>query len=165
MIIRIIEKQIKERLFGGKIIILYGARQVGKTTLSQKILADFDGKSKYINCDLFSNQQLLDYKNPQNIIDSFSDFDLVVLDEAQNIENIGIILKILVETFPKKQFIATGSSSFDLANKLSEPLTGRNYKFTLYPFSVGELIQHHDRFFLNDNLENLLIYGSYPEVF
>jgi len=87
------------------------------------------------------------------------------LDEAQNIENIGTILKILVETYPKKQFIATGSSSFDLANKLSEPLTGRNFKFTLYPLSVAELSVPYDRFFINDHLENLLIYGSYPEVF
>ena len=165
MITRIIEKYLKERLFQWKVIILYGARQVGKTTLSQKILHDSSLKTKYISCDLFSNQQFLDYKNPQNIIDSFRDFDLVVLDEAQNIGNIGTILKILVETFPNKQFIATGSSSFDLANRLNEPLTGRNFKCTLFPLSIEELKNHFDIFFIHDNLENLLIYGAYPEVF
>ena len=156
---------IKERLFQNKIIILYWARQVGKTTLSKKILAEYAWKSKYLSCDLHSNQQILDYKNPQRFIDSFADFDLVVLDEAQNIENIWTILKILVEIYPEKQFIATGSSSFDLANTLNEPLTGRNFKFTLYALSVEEIKNHYDSFFINDNLENLLIYGSYPEVF
>jgi predicted AAA+ superfamily ATPase len=70
-----------------------------------------------------------------------------------------------VEIYPEKQFIATGSSSFDLANTLNEPLTGRNFKFTLYALSVEEIKNHYDSFFINDNLENLLIYGSYPEVF
>lgn len=164
MITRIIEKQIKERLFQWKIIIIYWARQVGKTTLSQKILNEYTWKTKYLNCDMFSNQQVLDYKNPQKIIDNFQDFDLIVLDEAQNIENIWVILKILVETYPKKQFIATWSSSFELANKLNEPLTGRNFKFSLYPFSIEELKKQYDSFYINDNLENLLIYWSYPEV-
>lgn len=88
MISRIIEKNIKERLFQGKVIILYGARQVGKTTLSKKILDDFSGKKIYINCDLFSNQETLNYKNPQKILDTLSEFELIILDEAQNIENI-----------------------------------------------------------------------------
>jgi len=126
---------------------------------------DYEWKTKYINCDLFSNQQLLDYKNHNKFLSSFNDFDLVVLDEAQNIENIWIILKILVETYPEKQFIATWSSSFDLANKLNEPLTWRNFKFKLYWFSVEELKQNKDIFYINEQLENLLIYGSYPEVF
>jgi len=165
MISRIIEKEIKKKLFLWKIIILYWARQVWKTTLSKKIMNDYEWKTKYINCDLFSNQQLLDYKNHNKFLSSFNDFDLVVLDEAQNIENIWIILKILVETYPEKQFIATWSSSFDLANKLNEPLTWRNFKFKLYWFSVEELKQNKDIFYINEQLENLLIYGSYPEVF
>jgi hypothetical protein len=89
---------------------------------------------------------------------------LIVLDEAQNIENIWIILKILIETYPEKQFIATGSSSFDLANKLNEPLTWRNFKFILYPFSIEEIKNKYDNFYINDNLENILIYWSYPEI-
>ncbi len=167
MILRILEKQIQERLFRWKIIILYGARQVGKTTLVKQIIDEFENKSvktKYVNCDLFSNQELLNYKNPSRIISTFEDFELVILDEAQNITNIWLILKILVERFPKKQFIATGSSSFDLANKLNEPLTGRNYKLELYSISVEELKKQYDSFWVNENLENLLIYGSYPEI-
>ena len=165
MIKRIIEKQIKEKLFQGKIIILYGARQVGKTTLCKKILNDFWGKSKYLSCDLYSTQQILDYKNPQKFVENFINYDFIILDEAQNIENIGVVLKILVETYPEKQFIATGSSSFELANKINEPLTGRNFKFTLYGLSLEEIKNNYDGFFLEENKENFLLYGMYPEVF
>jgi uncharacterized protein len=165
MISRCVKNNIVKKLFQWKIIILYWARQVWKTTLSKEILEEFNWKKKYLSCDLFSNQQILDYKNPQKIIDSFQEFDLIVLDEAQNIENIWIVLKILVETYPEKQFIATWSSSFELANKINEPLTWRNFKFQLYPLSVSELKNNFDSFYLNDNFENILIYGSYPEVF
>lgn len=165
MIPRIIEKQILERMFLWKIIIVYWARQVWKTTLCEKIVNDFSWKSKYIKCDLFNNQQLLDYKNPLKFLNALNDFDLVVLDEAQNIENIWVILKNLIERYPKKQFIATWSSSFELANRVNEPLTWRNFKFTMYPLSVLELKNNYDSFFIYENLENLLIYWSYPEVF
>lgn len=164
MILRLLYQQIKDRLFQGKIIIIYGARQVGKTTLVKQLIDEYNHKSLYINCDLIPNQQLLDYNNPQWFIDAVRDIDFVVLDEAQNIPNIGMILKILVDQFPEKQFIATWSSSFDLANKLNEPLTGRNYKFILYGLSCEELKQHHDVFWLQNNLDSLLIYGSYPDV-
>ncbi len=164
MITRFIEKFIWERIFKWKVIIIYWARQVWKTTVCQKIIDDFKLKTKYIRCDLFNNQEILDYKKPQKFIDSFREFDLIVLDEAQNIENISIILKNLVEIYPKKQFIATGSSSFDLANKINEPLTWRNFKLNLYPFSIKEIKDYHDSFYINNNLENFLIYWTYPEI-
>lgn len=165
MITRILEKKILERMFKGKVIIVYGARQVWKTTLSKKILQESPKKSKYINCDLYPIQELLDATNPQKFIDYFLEYELVVFDEAQNITNIGMVLKILLEKFPEKQFIATGSSSFELANKINEPLTGRNFKFILYGLSIEEIRFHYDSFFIDQNLENLLIYGSYPEIF
>jgi uncharacterized protein len=164
MISRLIYPQITSKLFQGKVIVVYGARQVGKTTLIKQLINDYQWKSLYINCDLIPNQQLLDYQHPQWFIDAVMDIDFIVLDEAQNIPQIGMILKILVDQFPKKQFIATWSSSFDLANKLNEPLTGRNYKFTLYGLSCEELKQHYDAFWIQNNLESLLIYGSYPDV-
>ncbi len=148
MITRTIEKLIQDRLWKQKIIIIYGARQVGKTTLSQKILSECNKKTQYINCDLYNNQELLDYRQPHRWIEIMRDYDMVVFDEAQRIEQIGIILKILIDTFPEKQFIATGSSSFDLANKISEPLTGRNFTFTLFPLSVEEIRSSHDLLFL-----------------
>ena len=164
MIARIIEKQIQEKLFQWKIIILYGARQVGKTTLSKKIISEYAWKFQYLNCDLYSTQQVLDYKNPEKFIQAFRNEDFIVLDEAQNIPNIWMILKILGEEYPQKQFIATGSSSFDLANILNEALTGRNFKFFLYGISIEELLHHYDTFYVEKNIENFLLYGSYPEV-
>jgi len=164
MIARLLYQSIVSKLFHNKVIIVYGARQVGKTTLVKEILAEYSGSSLYINCDLVPNQHLLDYTNPQWFLDAFQNKELIVLDEAQNIPQIGRILKILVDHFPDKQFIATGSSSFDLANHLNEPLTGRNYKYTLYSLSCEELLQHHDRFWFHNNLESLLVYGSYPDV-
>lgn len=164
MIKRSTYTSLQNKLFQQKVIILYGARQVGKTTLVKQLLKEYDWPSLYVNCDLIPNQQLLDYQNPQWYTDAFQDKNLIILDEAQNIDNIGLILKTLIDEFPNKQFIATGSSSFELANHLNEPLTGRNYKFTLYGLSCEELQTHYDSFRLHNNLESLLIYGSYPDI-
>jgi len=162
---RIIEKSVKERLFKEKIIIIYGARQVGKTTLVKKILAEYGEKGKYLNCELLSVEQGLLTMEAEKIKSFLGDYKIIVLDEAQNIPDIGKILKILVDTYPELQIIATGSSSFDLANKVSEPLTGRTFTFILYPLSLTEIKQNHDLFFIESKLENILRFGSYPEVF
>lgn len=161
---RSIEKQIKERLFGGKVVIVYGARQVGKTTLAKKILQDFSGKSKYLNCELLSVEQGLSGMEADKIKSFLGDYQLVVLDEAQAIPNIGMVLKIMVDTFPQMQIIATGSSSFDLLQKISEPLTGRSFTFILYPISLKEIKESKDLFFAQAKLESILRFGSYPEI-
>lgn len=162
---RIIEKRIKERLFKEKVIILYGARQVGKTTLAQKILAEFGANGKYLNCELASVETGLSVLEAEKIKSFLGDYKIIVLDEAQNIRNIGKVLKIIVDTYPKMQIIATGSSSFDLFQKISEPLTGRNFQFMLYPLSAGEIKENKDLFYLESKLENLLRFGGYPGVF
>jgi len=160
---RSIEKQIKEKLFKGKIIIIYGARQVGKTTLVKKILSENNGK--YFNCELSTVKNNLLELDPLKIKAFFGDFNLIVLDEAQEIPQIGKILKIMVDTFPEIQIIATGSTSFNLKQKLSEPMTGRNFQFTLPPFSFQEIYDNNDMQFLESKIENILRIGSYPEVF
>jgi predicted AAA+ superfamily ATPase len=164
---RALEKTIKERLFKGKIIIVYGARQVGKTTLVKKILADYHypQKSRYLNCELLSVQNALAEPEAEKLKAYLGNFDLIVLDEAQNVPNVGKILKILIDTFPRTQIIATGSSSFDLAQKISEPLTGRTFTFTLWPFSMREIMKTEDLIRLDARLENFLRFGSYPEIF
>lgn len=162
---RKIEEKIREKLFKDKVIILYGARQVGKTTLSKKILSDFGEKGRYLNCELISVQQGLENMEAEKIKTYLGTYEIIVLDEAQNISNIGKKLKIMIDTFPKLQIIATGSSSFELADKIAEPLTGRAFVFLLYPFSLGEIKQGIDQFVLNAKLENLLRFGSYPEVY
>lgn len=162
---RIVEKRIKERLFKEKVIILYGARQVGKTTLTKKILAEFGENGKYLNCELASVEAGLSVLEAEKIKSFLGDYKIIVLDEAQNIPNIGRVLKIIVDTYPKMQIIATGSSSFDLFQKISEPLTGRNFQFMLYPLSAGEIKESKDLFYLESKLENLLRFGGYPGVF
>lgn len=164
-IARNIEGPIKERLFKGKVIIIYGARQVGKTTLVKKIISEYANEAHYLNCELLPVQNGLSELDTEKIKAFLGGYKIIVLDEAQNIPNIGKVLKIVVDTFPGLQIIATGSSSFDLSQKISEPLTGRAFKFILYPLSLKEIKQNRDMFFVESKLENLLRFGSYPEIF
>lgn len=164
MIRRTIQKRIEDRLFKGKIIILYGARRVGKTTLAKSIIENYEN-SRYINCELLQNKTALETSNSDLLKTFLGNYHLIVLDEAQHIKNIGLILKILVDTFPEMQIIATGSSGFELGQKVSEPLTGRARRFMLHPFSFNELQDHTDTITLHARLENLLRFGLYPEVY
>lgn len=161
---RDLEKNIESWLFKGKIVILYGARQVGKTTLAKKLLKKYGRSEDYFNCEILSIRQALEKEDPIALKKFLGDGRLIVLDEAQKVHNIGLILKLLLDTYPDMQIIATGSSSFDLANKVNEPLTGRALEFTLYPFSLRELKNFYKNYELDGQLENLLIYGLYPEI-
>lgn len=165
-IIRQIETEVKANLYKGKIIIIYGARQVGKTTLVRKILSDLsDIESLYLNCDEADIQKLLrDSTTSTALQQIIGASQLVVIDEAQRIKDVGMKLKLLVDNFPNQQVIVTGSSSFELANEAIEPLTGRNIQFTLYPLSLPELAGIWNNLEINRHLETLLIYGSYPAV-
>lgn len=164
-ITRTIEPKIKEWLFKNRVIIIYGARQTGKSTLVKRIIKEFSDEAKYLNADEASiNRLFSDAKDVVTLGRIIGTSKIVVIDEAQRIENIGLKLKILADNFKNQQIIATGSSSFDLANKINEPLTGRTVQFTLYPFSLKELRQIWDKRELELQLENLLIFGSYPAV-
>lgn len=164
MIKRNIQSTIERWLFRGKIIILYGARQVGKTTIAKAILDKYEQPDGYYNCEIQSIKNALTQEEPGLLKKYLADKKIVVFDEAQNIFNIGSTLKLLADTYPELQIIATGSSSFDLANKTSEPLTGRALQFTLYPFSYAELNGLYSSFERKSQLENLLKYGLYPEI-
>jgi len=150
-----------------KVIIIYGARQTGKTTLVKKILEKYQNKhpSLYLNCEILSVQQNIKITEPKRLKDYFGKAKLIILDEAQKIENIGLVLKLLVDTFPKIQIVATGSSSFDLGSKVNEPLTGKVDKFILYPFSLDEIKKEKNAFEINASIERILRFGCYPEVF
>ncbi|MFH0923546.1 MAG: ATP-binding protein [Candidatus Falkowbacteria bacterium] len=161
---RDIENNIENWLFRGKIIILYGARQVGKTTLAKKFLKKHGRLGDYFNCEIASIRQAIEKEDPAALKKFLGNGRLIVLDEAQKVNNIGLILKILLDTYPDMQIIATGSSSFDLANQVNEPLTGRALEFTLYPFSLRELKNFYKNYEFDGQLENLLIYGLYPEI-
>lgn len=165
LLIRLIQKQIEDSFFKGKVVVIYGARQVGKTTLVKQILDKYGDKGLYLNCEILSVQQALAVAEPVKIKDYFGEKKLIVLDEAQKIFDIGSILKILIDTYPDLQIIATGSSSFDLANKTSEPLTGRVNRFILYPFSLEEIKQGKNWLEISPKIESLLRFGAYPEIF
>lgn len=163
---RSIENEIKKNLFKRKIIIIYGPRQAGKTTLVKKILEDIsDTPSLYLNCDEGDIQKLFrDAITSTQLKQIIGGKKLVVIDEAQKIKDVGMKLKLFVDTFPGQQVIATGSSSFELASEVIEPLTGRNVQFILYPISLHELGGIWNLLEIDRHLENLLIFGSYPAV-
>ena len=161
---RQIQKEIENRLFKGKIIIIYGARQVGKTTLVKEILKKYPQNSDYYDCDEPDVRQALADKTSTELRAFFGRKKLVVLDEAQRVKNIGLTLKLIIDNFPDIQIIATGSSSFDLASKVIEPLTGRKYEFNLYPFSLEELKSVYSKLEFDRLLEQRIIFGLYPGV-
>lgn len=161
-IIRDIEPNIRNKLFQNKIVIIYGSRQVGKTTLVKLIAKDYH--HIYLNGDEPDVREKLSNKTSTELKNIIGDVKCVIIDEAQRINNIGITLKLLVDNFPEIQVIATGSSSFELANKIIEPLTGRSHTYYLYPFSCTELVNYSSIIEEQRLLEQRLIYGSYPEV-
>ena len=165
MLQRLLKNLIIADLFHGKTIIIYGARQVGKTTLVQEILKDFGEKGRYLNCEILSIEQSLIDAEPAKIKTFLGDYKLIVLDEAQNIPNIGKILKLITDTLKEVQIIATGSSSFDLASHTTEPMTGRVIHHILYPLSSVEIKANEDWLSVDAKLDKLLRFGSYPDVF
>lgn len=148
----------------GKVLIIYGARQVGKTTIVKQFLSETAFKHAYYSGDDLSfgaDFSKCELNTMKNIVHGL---DLVVIDEAQKIENIGTALKLIVDNYPDLHVIATGSSSFDLANAAEEPLTGRKNVITLYPIAVQELIGNSTPYEVDKKIDDILIYGSYPEV-
>ena len=147
-----------------KVLIIYGARRVGKTTLITKFLEKTNLRYKLDSGDNIRIQDTLGSRDFTKILDYISGYELIVIDEAQEIPHIGTALKIIIDQSPEMVVIATGSSSFELAQQIGEPLTGRKISAILFPLSQKELAHHYNRHELKDKLEEFLIYGSYPEV-
>lgn len=163
LIKRFIQPQIEKSLFIGKVVVICGARQVGKTTLVKEIGQKY-GDYSYFSCDEPDVVTALSGRTSTELIDFLGSKRLIIIDEAQRVPNIGLTLKLLADNFPKTQFVATGSSSFDLANEISEPLTGRKRVFHLFPVSMGELAGTASQTEAGRLLEKRLIFGLYPEV-
>lgn len=164
MIHRFYTGKIEKLLEPNKVLVVYGPRQVGKTTLIKEFLRGYQGKVYSSTGENAPLADVLASRDIANITAFFSGYDLVVVDEAQRIEDIGTGLKIIVDQIPGIRVIATGSSSFDLSNKLGEPLVGRQRVITLYPLSVMELTAHFGGAYPAEHLEHLLVFGSYPET-
>lgn len=164
MVERTIKQRVLNSLFKGKAVIIYGARQVGKTTLMREIERASGVSSLYLNCDEPDVRRALTEKTSTELKALIGKTRLLLIDEAQRVTNIGLSLKLFVDAIPETQVIATGSSAFELANRIVEPLTGRKVEFHLHPFSLEELGQIHSPLELGRLLETRLIFGMYPDV-
>ena len=164
MIKRKISKKIEEKLFQWKILIIYWPRQVWKTTLSKELLRKYWNNLDYFNCDEPDIREAFTWKTSTELKNFIWDKKLIVIDEAQRVEDIWLTLKLLIDNFPEMQIIATWSSSFDLANKTNEPLTWRKYEFKLLPFSIEELLENSNKIEINRSFNERLIFWSYPEI-
>lgn len=161
---RQLQRTIEQWLNKGKILVLYGPRQVGKTTLSKELIKKYGAAPSYINCDDIYVRQQLAVQDAAHLRKFLGAGTFFVLDEAQRVPHIGLTLKLIIDTFPDIQLIATGSSSFDLSNKVNEPLTGRALEFVLYPISYAEISAAFSSREAGASLERLLRFGSYPTV-
>lgn len=162
---RDIQENIKQSLFQKRAVILYGARQTGKTTLVKRIMEDFSHKrTLYLDGEDPANINNLSNPTVSLLKNLYGDIEILVIDEAQKVLNIGRTLKLFVDHLPQIQVIATGSSSFELSNQIVEPLTGRKFEFYLYPISLSEIIEKTSRAETDQNIEEYLKYGMYPEV-
>lgn len=160
---RTIFDQLYENIGKKPILVLYGARQVGKTTLIKAIMAKFS-HTLYLQGDDPKDALLLEHKSAKELLELVSGYELVVIDEAQRVKDIGISLKLMADNVKQVRVLATGSSSFELANKLNEPLTGRNRKFYLYPLSIEELVAAYGKIQITNQLDALLTFGMYPAI-
>lgn len=163
MIARNLYKLLEDKLFKGKIVILVGARQVGKTTLLRQMVKD-RSDCLWLNGDELQTQNLFDNASADRLLSEFAGHRIVILDEAQRIRDIGLRLKLIADSGTDIQVVATGSSSFDLANEVNEPLTGRKWEFQMFPLSFGEMVAHHGKLKEMRMLYRRIIYGYYPEV-
>lgn len=164
MKIQRIYQDLEKLLPVNKALIILGPRQVGKTTLMEDYLNVSAYKFKKVTGDDLMIHQTLGSQYLNEIKSFCEGYELIAIDEAQKIPNIGVAIKMMVDQIPGIRVIATGSSSFELAGQLGEPLTGRKTELFLYPVSQLELLNHFNRFELKQNLQDFLIYGSYPSV-
>lgn len=163
MIQRKLSELISSKLGQGKAIIVIGARQVGKTTLLKQLVGD-NKHVLWFNADEMNVRSLFENVSVERFKTLFEKNEIIIIDEAQRIENIGLKLKLITDNLPAVQLIVTGSSAFELANKVNEPLTGRKWEYQLYPLSFGEMVAHHGLFEEINHLPVRLVYGYYPDI-
>ncbi|MBQ9575930.1 MAG: ATP-binding protein [Muribaculaceae bacterium] len=164
MIKRSIESIIKDQLHDGRAIIVMGARQVGKTTLLRELFAGVDTEVLWMSGDEPDVRDVFENITSTRLKAIIGNHRVVVIDEAQRIEDIGIKLKLITDQMPEVQLLATGSSSFDLANKINEPLTGLKWEYTLFPLSFTELVNDTSLLEEKRMVPHRMVFGSYPDV-
>ncbi|MBO4806529.1 MAG: ATP-binding protein [Paludibacteraceae bacterium] len=155
---------VLDQCFKGKAIVLLGARQVGKTTLLKSVIKEQLAEVLYLNCDEPQTVSTLSNRNLRELQLLVGENKFIVIDEAQKVDNIGLTLKLIVDNISGVQVIATGSSAFELRNRLNEPLTGRKFEYYMYPISTNEIYKSTGYMDVKRLLETRLIFGSYPDV-
>ena len=157
---------LESKIGKGKVLLLIGPRQVGKTTLLKNMLESVSSEKKvqFWNCDESDVRQFLSEANSAKLKSFVGNSDFIVIDEAQRVKDIGLTIKLLHDSFPNVQLAVTGSSSLDLSNSINEPLTGRKFEYNLFPFSTNELVNHTSMLEEMRLLKNRLVYGFYPDV-
>jgi len=165
LIKRKLEKLVSRQLGKNKVILIMGTRRVGKTVLAETIKRNYKRYVLVLNAEDFDVQEILKNRSVANYKRIIGKATLLIIDEAQVLPDIGQILKLMIDHIPELTIIATGSSSFDLANKTGDPLTGRLIQFHLYPLSQAEIATNENTFETIQNLEERMIFGSYPELF
>lgn len=163
MLERKLQKKLLNKLDSGKAIILLGARQVGKTTLLKRTFGD-DDSVLWLNGDELDVQALFGHVSASRLKALFGKKKTIIIDEAQRIPDVGLRLKLITDEIPDVQLVATGSSAFELANNINEPLTGRKWEYQLYPLSFGEMVDHHGLLEEKRLLRHRLLYGYYPDI-
>ncbi|MFA5045952.1 MAG: ATP-binding protein [Paludibacter sp.] len=161
---RALEKVIITRLFKRKAIVIVGPRQVGKTTLLHLISEKTDKKLLFLNCDEPDIRKKLELPTSTQLKAIIGDAELIMIDEAQRVKDIGITLKLLIDNLPDKQVVVTGSSALELSNSINEPLTGRKFEYKMLPFSFAEMVNANGLLEESRLLEHRMIYGMYPDV-
>ena len=162
MINRLLSENIKRKLNQNKAIIIVGARQTGKTTLLKTLFSDKE--ALWLDADEQDVRELFNTASSTQFKVLFNKYKIIIVDEAQRIDNVGLKFKLITDQLKDKQLIATGSSSFDLRNKLNEPLTGRKWEYMLYPLSFAEMVLENGVLEEKRLLQHRLIYGYYPDV-
>lgn len=157
---------LESKIGKGKVLLLIGPRQVGKTTLFKNMIESVSTEKKvqFWNCDESDVRQFLSEANSAKLKSFVGNSDFIVIDEAQRVKDIGLTIKLLHDSFPNVQLAVTGSSSLDLSNSINEPLTGRKFEYNLFPFSTNELVNHTSMLEEMRQLQNRLVYGFYPDV-
>lgn len=163
-ITRIYESKWSKMLLPGKVLVLYGPRRVGKTKLIERFVKSFQGRSFLGTGDDMILRKIFMSQDLHKVLSSFQPYDLIFIDEAQRIPEIGLGLKMIIDHFPEKRILITGSSSIELFSRLGEPLTGRQNINLLYPISVMEIYNQYGAIEVERKLSDLLVFGAYPEV-
>jgi uncharacterized protein len=164
MISRILQDTIKKRMFKNKAILVFGPRQTGKTTLMNMILHEISKDVLFLNADDPAVVRLLDRPNTMQIMQMIGNNKVVFIDEAQRVNDVGLTAKIIVDEFPDVQLIMSGSSAFELSQQTHEPLTGRKWSLNLWPVSWQEWQEHIGFVKAEQDMENRLVFGFYPDV-